>query len=43
MSDRVALDGRSTCDKCLCGQNACKPFLKHIQAHLAPQAPDFEL
>ena len=32
MSDRVALDGRSTHDECTCNQNMCEPFLKHMQA-----------
>ena len=41
MSDRVALDGRSTRDKRTCDQNVCEPFLKHTQARLVPQAPTF--
>ena len=43
MSDRIPLGGRSTCDDHMCDQNACKPFLKHAQAHLMPQVSVFEL
>ena len=32
MSDRVALNGRSTCDEGTCDQNTCEPFLNHAQA-----------
>ena len=42
MSDRVALDRRSTCDECMCDQNVHEPFLNHAQAHLAPKPPIFE-
>ena len=38
MSDRVALNGRSTCDEC----TTCEPFLNRVQAHLAPKPPVFE-
>ena len=37
MSDRVALNGRSTCDR-----NTCEPFLNRAQACLAPKPPIFE-
>ena len=37
MSDRVALNGRSTCDR-----NTHEPFPNHAQAHLAPKPPTFE-
>ena len=43
MSDRVALNGRSTCNKHMCDRNTCKPFLNCMQAHLAPKPPVFEL
>ena len=42
MSDRVALNGRSTCDECTRDQNMCEPFLNRAQAHLAPKLPIFE-
>ena len=38
MSDRVAFNGRSTCDR-----NTCEPFLNRAQARLAPKPPVFEL
>ena len=43
MSDRVALNGRSTCDECMHDQNMHGPFLNHVQAHLVPKLPIFEL
>ena len=43
MSDRVALDGHSICNECMCDQNVCEPFLNHAQAHLMPKLPVFEL
>ena len=42
MSDRVALNGRSTCDERTRDRNAREPFLNHAQAHLAPKPPVFE-
>ena len=42
MSDRVALDGRSTCDEHMCDRNMCKLFLNHVQARLVPKLPVFE-
>ena len=36
MSDRVALNGRSTCDECTCDRNTRELFLNRAQAHLAP-------
>ena len=42
MSDRVALNGRYTCDECTCDQNTHEPFLNHAQACLAPKLPVFE-
>ena len=42
MSDRVALNGRNTCDECTCDQNMREPFLSRMQAHLAPKPPIFE-
>ena len=42
MSDRVALNGRSTCDERTCDRNTRKPFLNHAQAHLAPKLTVFE-
>ena len=39
MSDRVALDGQSTCNECTCKR---EPFLNHVQAHLVPKPPLFE-
>ena len=42
MSDRVALNGRSTYDERTCDRNTRKPFLNRAQAHLAPQPPVFE-
>ena len=38
----VALDGRSTCDECMCDRNMCEPFLNRMQAHLTPKLPIFE-
>ena len=43
MSDRVALNGRSTCDERTCDRNMREPFLNRAQAHLAPKPPVFEL
>ena len=43
MSDRVALNRRSTCDECMCDRNTHEPFLNRAQAHLAPKPPVFEL
>ena len=43
MSDRVALNGRSTCDERTCDRNTHEPFLNRVQAHLAPKPPVFEL
>ena len=37
MSDRVALNGRSTCDR-----NTREPFLNRAQARLPPKPPVFE-
>ena len=42
MSDRVALNGRSTCDECTCDRNTHEPFLNRVQARLAPKPPIFE-
>ena len=42
ISDRVALNGRSTCDERTCDRNTREPFLNHTQAHLAPKPPVFE-
>ena len=42
MSDRVALNRRSTRDECMCDQNMREPFLNCAQAHLAPKLPIFE-
>ena len=42
MSDRVALNGRSTCDERTCDRNTREPFLNRAQAHLAPKPPVFE-
>ena len=42
MSDRVALNGRSTCDERTHDRNMCKPILNRAQAHLAPKLPIFE-
>ena len=33
---------RSMRDERTRGRNACKPFLAHMRAHLAPRAPVFE-
>ena len=43
MSDRVALNGRSTCDECMRDRNTREPFLNRAQACLAPKPPVFEL
>ena len=43
MSDRVALNRRSTCDERTCDRNMREPFLNCVQAHLAPKPPVFEL
>ena len=42
MSNRVALNGRSTCDERTCDRNMREPFLNHAQARLAPKLPVFE-
>ena len=42
MSDRVALNGRSTRDESTCDRNMCEPFLNRAQAGLAPKLPVFE-
>ena len=42
MSDRVTLNGRSTCDERTCDRNTLEPFLNRAQAHLAPKLPVFE-
>ena len=42
MSDRVALNGRSTCDERTRDRNTREPFLKRAQACLAPKPPVFE-
>ena len=39
MSDRVALNGRSTCDERTCDRNTREPFLNCAQARLAPKPP----
>ena len=36
MSDRVALNGRSTRDERACDRNMCEPFLNHARARLVP-------
>ena len=43
MSDRVALNRRSTCDERTCDRNMCEPFSNRTQAHLVPKPPVFEL
>ena len=43
MSDRVALNGRSTCGEHTRNQNMCELFLNCVQACLAPKPPVFEL
>ena len=43
MSDRVALNGRCTCDERTCDRNTREPFLNRAQAHLAPKLTVFEL
>ena len=42
MSDRVALNGRSTRDERTCDRNTREPFLNRAQARLAPKPPVFE-
>ena len=42
MSDRVALNGRSTCDERTCDRNTPVLFLNRAQACLAPKLPVFE-
>ena len=42
MSDRVALNGRSTGDDRTCDRNTHEQFLNRAQAHLAPKLPVFE-
>ena len=36
MSDRVAVNGRSTCDERTCDRNTREPFLNRAQTHLVP-------
>ena len=43
MSDRVALNGRSTCDERTCDRNTREPFLNRVQGRLAPKPLVFEL
>ena len=42
MSDRVALNGRSTRDERTCDRSTREPILNCAQAHLAPKPPVFE-
>ena len=42
MSDRVALNERSTCDERTCDRNTRELFLNRAQARLAPKPPVFE-
>ena len=42
MSDRVALNERSTCDERTCDRNTRELFLYRSQAPLAPKPPVFE-
>ena len=42
ISDRVALNGRCTCDERTCDRNTREPFLNRAQARLAPKPPIFE-
>ena len=42
MGDRVALNGRSTCDEHTCVRNMREPFLTHAQALLSPKPAIFE-
>ena len=42
MSDRVALNGRSTCDERTCDRDMRELFLNRAQAHWAPKPPVFE-
>ena len=42
MSDRVALNGRSTRDERTCDRNTHEPFLSRAQARLVPKLPVFE-
>ena len=42
MSDRVVLNGRSTCDERTCDRNTRELFLNRAQARLAPKPPVFE-
>ena len=39
MSDRVALNGRSTCNERTCDRNTREPVLNRAQARLAPNCP----
>ena len=43
MSERVALNGQSTCDERTCDRITREPFLNRVQARLAPKPPIFEL
>ena len=43
MSNRVALNGRSTCDERTCDRNTREPFWNCAQVRLAPKLPVFEL
>ena len=42
MSDRVALNGRSTRDERTCDRNTREPILNRAQARLVPKPPGFE-
>ena len=42
MSDRVAFNGRITCDERTSDRNTHEPFLNRTQARLAPKPPVFE-
>ena len=42
MSDRVALNGRCTCDECTSVRNTREPVLNRAPACLAPKPPVFE-
>ena len=42
MSDRVALNGQSTCDERTCDRNTREQFLSRAQARLVPKPPVFE-
>ena len=42
MSDRVALNKRSTCDERTCDRNTREPFLNRAKARMVPEPPVFE-